>query len=204
MVEDRKEVVTNQWSFLGSCCNPCMGRKQESKEIRDSIKTNNMTKIVLLGSAGCGKSRVLSSLTDEKEVESGYTPTNGTRNIKLKTGEREVGVVEVGGSLSKFWPRAIDSKVDGVWYVLSSSEYEGNDFARLIDFLASVRESLNTRSIVVLVTVLGSSGLSAETAGEVIAPLGSSSGVILPLRVSVCRDFERTSIIDSLKPLSQI
>jgi ABC-type cobalamin/Fe3+-siderophores transport system ATPase subunit len=181
-----------------------MGRKQESKEIRDSIKTNNMTKIVLLGSAGCGKSRVLSSLTDEKEVESGYTPTNGTRNIKLKTGEREVGVVEVGGSLSKFWPRAIDSKVDGVWYVLSSSEYEGNDFARLIDFLASVRESLNTRSIVVLVTVLGSSGLSAETAGEVIAPLGSSSGVILPLRVSVCRDFERTSIIDSLKPLSQI
>lgn len=205
MTQDRKEVATTEWYFLGQCCNPCMGRKTNaSKPTSDGIKGIGMTKIVLLGSAGSGKSRLLSVLSGEKESEAGYAPTNGTRNVKFSSGSREVSLVEVGGNLSKFWSRAIDSKVDGVWYILTREEYESRELTVFVDFLGQVRESLNARGLLVLATVVGESDISAEAALERISPTILDIGLFLPVKVSVCAQFDKNSVIESLKPLIEV
>jgi ribosome-interacting GTPase 1 len=202
MTEERKQITTSGWSFMGDCCNPCMGRKQAPKSVRDELKASGMMKIVLLGNAESGKSRVLSVLSEEIKASSAYSPTNGTRNIRLVTpGQREISLVEVGGNLVQFWPRAIDSKVDAVWYILTKAEYEKRDVSQLTGFLREVRELLNTRSMDVLVTVMGVSGLSLETAKANIVPLVSDCGVNLPIKVSVCGDFEKVNVLLSLEPL---
>ena len=205
MTEERKQITTSDWSFMGACCNPCMGRKQTSQSVRDELKASGIMKIVLLGNAESGKSRLLSVLGEEKGASSTYSPTNGTRNVRLvTTGQREISLVEVGGNLVQFWPRAIDSKVDAVWYILTKPEYEKRDLSQLRGFLKEVRELLNSRSMNVLVTVMGVSGLSLETAKANIGPLVSDCGVNLPIKVSVCGDFERLNVVLSLESLVKL
>lgn len=157
MSQGEEAISVSWWQYFGSCCNTCYTRKAGISSRPRQKRSSTDKRIVLLGKSRSGKSHALSILAGNESTGGphNYSATNGTTVSHVSVKDHSISVVEVGGGLSKFWSRAIDSRVDGIWYLMTKEDFETDDFSVLRDFLVSALETLNVRNLPVLITVVG-------------------------------------------------
>lgn len=191
-------VAVPWWQNLTACCNTCVTRKIGSLIPESSKSLTNSRRVVVLGSPECGKSRILSLISDSNGTSTSYKATNGTATTRLQHGDLSMGFVEVGGSLRGFWSRTVDAKVSCVWYLLTRGEFDGRDFATLSAFFNEASTTINTHRIPIVVSVLEGSGLNVGDVENVIMAAVSDCGVFVTPSITMVGSFEKSSLIPSV------
>ena len=169
------QISIGWWQHFGACCSPCYVRKGGSSGKRSIVRYGPERKIVLVGANKTGKSRILSVVSSSASTDpvKEYAPTSGTRSTIIKRNDVAVTLVEISGALSTFWPRMIDARVDGIWYLISKSEFELGDYHTLVRFLKDVRDTVHTNGISVLVSFVGIDQASGKCGSSLDAALAS-------------------------------
>ncbi len=178
----------NDWvSMFGCCVNTAARKAVASGSIFQSASSGVRKRILVLGKSETGKSRTLAILqkpTTPVDSSQEYPPTNGTSTCHVDIGPISYTFIEVGGALVEFWSRSIDSKTDGIWYLIDKEDYDRDDFAALEKFLGDSRDILLKRKPALVVTILGV-GKSASTSE--IEILINASGAIEPKKLGITR-----------------
>lgn len=193
-------LESNNDSLLASfyaCCNTCHTRKQ-GLPWSGASKSEYTKRVLLIGKTESGKSRIVSCLRDSPTETSGtYEPTNGTLVSRVNVPPMDLTLVEVGGKLSEFWHRSIDSKIDGIWYIMSPDELKSRDFTVLLRFLRLSSEMLISRRLPVLVTS------SYADLKSILSVQIEESGVSRVSFVQILPEYTRASLEPALDELKR-
>jgi hypothetical protein len=146
--------------------------------------------VLVLGSQQVGKSRALAIMTGSPE-STGYVPTAGTNSTRFELSGTEVNLIEVGGGLRPFWSRALNDRIDAVWYMLTPEELQSKNFASLVEFLKESSEKLLKASL--CISINGALSMSEESAHKTITESILNAGVFDSPIISVIPDVSRKS-----------
>jgi hypothetical protein len=127
-----------------------------------------------------------------------YTPTNGTTSVQVDIPPMTYTFTEVGGGLIEFWTRSIDSKTDGIWYMISKEDYDQSQFTALETFLVDARDILLKRKPAFVISVLGVDESASTSEIEILV---NATGSIDPKKLAVIHLADPASYASILKSI---
>jgi hypothetical protein len=158
-------------------------------------------RVVVLGKPECGKSQTLHILQNPEaplDTSVEYTPTNGTTSVQVDIPPMTYTFTEVGGGLIEFWTRSIDSKTDGIWYMISKEDYDQSQFTALETFLVDARDILLKRKPAFVISVLGVDESASTSEIEILV---NATGSIDPKKLAVIHLADPASYASILKSI---
>ena len=199
MVLEVQEQRSTGWFAALPCCSSCHLRKQGCSGSGDYV-VQHEKRVLVLGKSQSGKSRMLACLNGSGSGipadKSSYVPTHGTAVSRVVLPPVGVTLIEVGGTLREFWHRSIDSKLNGIWYLVDDVELSSGDFSVLTGFLTAAREALSTRRLPILISASSSvmPGLVAA-----VTETGVSGERVIFSQISLSDRSTLTASLDMLK-----
>lgn len=191
--------------MFGCCMNSASRKSGPVGSIFTSSSSGVKKRILVLGKSEIGKSRTLYILQHpEADIDLSdkvYSGTNGTSTIQVDIPPVAYTFIEVGGALVEFWSRSIDSKVDGIWYLIDKEDYVKSDYASLEKFLADSHDVLLKRKPAFVVTVLGVDETASTSEIEILV---NASGSIDPKKLEVVQLADPTNYASILKSVDML